>query len=104
MFTRIKPILLVIPLSLYGWDSPLPFSNGIATETGMSGFSNPAASAFGPGGDVDFAWSQWNDPAVLGGGHNRFYALHYQGAGHAEGLRLWEGNGPYRARFDWALG
>jgi protease IV len=101
MFIRFNPLFALIPAAILAWDSPLPFSNGVATSTEQAGFANPAGSGFGTGNRFDMAWAEWE---TLAGGPQRLWALHNQESGHAEGFRYWEGNGPYQARFDLAIG
>jgi protease-4 len=101
MFFRIRPLFVLIPFVIQAWDSPLPFSNAVATNTGASAFANPAGAAIGSGDRLGFGWSEWD---AASGSSQRLWSLQSQGASHALGLRLWEGNGPYLARFDWAAG
>ncbi len=100
LFTIIVPFLL-IPLALEAWDSPLPFSNGPATQTGQGTFGNPAGTGFVDRDRFSLAWSEWDAAA---GGSQRLWALGTQGNGFATGFRFWEGNGPYLARFDLGTG
>ncbi|HKP97674.1 MAG TPA: signal peptide peptidase SppA [Fibrobacteria bacterium] len=99
-FSPLLTSLALLPAVLQAWDSALPFSNGIAANTGLAAFANPAAAAFGSDDRVDLGWSEWE---ALTGGPQRLWAAQNQGPGHAEGFRYWEGKGPYLARFDLAL-
>lgn len=101
MKIRFSLLLPLIPLAVGAWDSNLPFSNGIAANTGQAAFANPAGVAFGNDDRLDLGWSEWQ---TLSGGRQRLWSLQTQGPGHAEGFRMWEGSGPYQARFDLALG
>ncbi|MDB5105848.1 MAG: signal peptide peptidase SppA, type [Fibrobacteres bacterium] len=97
MKTIFKPILALIPLAVQAWESPLPFSNGVATNTSQGAFANPAGSGFGTENRFGASWSEWN---TVAGGNERLWALRTEGTGHAEGFRFWEGDAPYLARFD----
>jgi protease-4 len=82
------------------WDSNLPFSNGIATNTEQAAFANPAGAGFGNDERLALSWAGWD---TRDDGMQRLWAVQNQGPGHALGFRWWEGNGPYQARFDAAL-
>jgi len=100
MIRHIAAFLALIPIVATAGDSPLPFSNLSATSVDQAAFANPAAAAIGTGGELGLGWSEWD---ALGGAVERLWAAQYQGEGHAEGFRFYQGNGPYQARFDLAL-
>ncbi|MEO7424802.1 MAG: signal peptide peptidase SppA [Fibrobacteria bacterium] len=101
-FNRLLLPFLLMPPLIRAWDPTLPFSNGLATGTGQAAFGNPAAAAFSAPaqGQMDLGWADWKG---LEGGSQRLWEAQNQGRWHAEGLRFYEGNGPYRVRFDVAL-
>ena len=100
MIFRIAAFLALMPLAAMSGDSPLPFSNLSAASVDQAAFANPAAAAIGTGGEMGLGWAEWDAP---GGKIERMWATQYQGNGHGEGLRFYQGNGPYQARFDLAL-
>jgi protease-4 len=105
MISRINPLypLFVLLLSMApaieAWESTLPFSNGVATNTGQAAFANPSGAAFGSEERFGMGWSESDLP---GGGSQRAWTAQFQGLRFAEGFRYWEGHGPYLARFDLA--
>ncbi len=101
MKSSFNPLFLLLPALVPAWEPTLPFSNGLATATGQAAFGNPAAAAFGSEERVDLGWAEWS---ASGPGSLRLWSLETQGSGQAESFRYYEGNGPYRARFDLAIG
>lgn len=98
MFARCK-ILLLVPCFATAWDGIAPALSGDALDT-RGAFASPSAAALRGAGETGFAFGA-ADSALSP--WERTWSLYHAGAGHAEGLRIWEGGAAAKARLEFSL-